>query len=144
MISSLKSLVRKMQSLTCTALHCEIWKERCQSALGRLTSGREHNFQNRREKAARRKKSNIQQGSEERTFRGECKHDRDDSEGEKQVYGSKSLTAAGGFWVITQDLCGFLCSHSEEQFLWFAHHNYSASCTVIKSDAISRPPGKFW
>lgn len=95
-------------------------------------------------------KSNIQtwnleicsQNSEERTFRAQYKHDSNDSEKEKQVFGSKGLTAAGGFWVITQPRCCLLCPPSEENFHWFAQSNYTAAAALIERDVISKRPNK--
>lgn len=95
-------------------------------------------------------KSNIQtwnleicsQNSEERTFRAQYKHDSNDSEKEKQVFGSKGLTAAGRFWVITQPRRCLLCPPSEENFHWFAQSNYTAAAALIERDVISRRPNK--
>lgn len=62
------------------------------------------------EKSNKHQRLNSVQTIEEKMCRGECKHDKDDSGREKQVFSSGGLTAADRFWVITQHLCSFLSS----------------------------------
>lgn len=124
------------------------WKERAVQECTVSKTAQKKTREKKKKKAGKNPIASIQtsnleiisQSSKEKTCRGECKHDRDDSEREKQIFGSGGLTAADGFWVIAQHLCG--PPSREEEYHWFAHCNYSVDSALIERDVISRKPNK--